>query len=209
MSLVFGDALVDGMARRMTCLHGYGMADSCPGCAAAEEQRHTFTPVTFMGARNRMITRCRECGQGSLAVAHKPPRKARRAKNTTRQGANFELQVMADLEPHGYTSLRSSGSRGAVDVIAVASRDWWPATSDDCSNLLFIQCKIGNPLIPPDERLAVRDLAARAGALPVVAHRVDGTVHYRRLTGQGPKEWRYWFPRWCACGNAGCVPSGK
>lgn len=108
---------------------------------------------------------------------------------------------MHALEEHGYTCLRSSGSRGAVDVVAV------PALPSDTNwrewgrqNLLFIQCKITNPVIPPYERIAVQDLALRAGALPLVAHwaKDPGTglmrVHYRLLTGPGPKDWAHWAP---------------
>jgi len=122
------------------------------------------------------------------------------ARNTNRQGANFELRVMADLEEHGYTCLRSSGSRGAVDVVAVTATDWWPKDESDCSNLLFIQCKITNPVISPKERMAVQDLALRAGALPLVAHwaKHEDTgrvgVKYRQLTGPGPKDWAHWVP---------------
>lgn|GEM_PF-1611157 len=122
------------------------------------------------------------------------------ARNTNRQGANFELKVMHDLEEHGYTCLRSSGSRGAVDVVAVARRGWDPVDEYDSSNLLFIQCKITNPVIPPYERNAVQDLATRAAAIPLVAHWApDQTtglmrVHYRQLTGPGPKDWEHWAP---------------
>ena len=121
------------------------------------------------------------------------------ARNTNRQGANFELKVMHDLEGHGYTCLRSSGSRGAVDVVAVPAlptewRLWGRRYS------LFIQCKITNPRISPAERLAVQDLALRAGAVPLVAHwAADAAtglmrVHYRQLTGPGPKDWEHWAP---------------
>lgn len=128
------------------------------------------------------------------------------ARNTTRQGANFELKVMHALEEHGYTCLRSSGSRGAVDVVAI------PALPSDVNwrewgrqNTLFIQCKITNPVIPPYERLAVQDLALRAGALPVVAYWAKDEnpasltygskrVHYRQLTGPGAKDWAPWAP---------------
>ena len=123
------------------------------------------------------------------------------AKNTTRQGAAFELKVMHALEEHGYTCLRSSGSRGAVDVVAVAplltEANWrkWGR-----QNTLFIQCKITNPVIPPYERIAVQDLALRAGALPLVAFWAKDSetklmrVHYRQLTGPGPKDWAHWAP---------------
>ena len=119
------------------------------------------------------------------------------ARNTTRQGANFELKVMHDLEGHGYTCLRSSGSRGAVDVVAVAELGRFNLF-DETGYLLFIQCKITNPVIPPYERTAVQDLAMRAAAIPLVAHwAADQTtglmrVHYRMLTGPGPRDWAHW-----------------
>lgn len=135
------------------------------------------------------------------------------ARNTTRQGAGFELAVMHFLagcqggdkpckdpqhalyEGHEYTCLRSSGSRGAVDVVAVHAVGV-PLTVYP----LFIQCKITNPVIPPAERIALQDLALRAGAVPLVAFkaldRVTGriTIKFRRLTGPGPKDWAPWAP---------------
>lgn len=122
------------------------------------------------------------------------------ARNTNRQGANFELEVMHYLEPFGYDCLRSSGSRGAVDVVAVAPPWWDPVDEHDSSNLLFIQCKITNPVISPSERLKVQDLALRAAAIPLVAFKTKDAVtgrvrpHFRLLTGPGPKDWVAWEP---------------
>lgn len=140
------------------------------------------------------------------------------ARNTTRQGAGFELTVMHHLsgcqnreEPcknpqhsaytgFGYECLRSSGSRGKVDVVAVATTDGKAWESVNPPRLVFIQCKITNPLIPPAERIGLTDLALRAGALPVVAHWATDNftglkrVHYRQLTGPGPKDWAPWAP---------------
>ena len=135
------------------------------------------------------------------------------ARNTNRQGADFELKVMhflAGTKPDvhgpgfGYTCLRSSGSRGAVDVVAVPPArktpnafDFWPPPP---APPLFIQCKITNPIIPPRERQAVQDLAHRAGALPLVAHwakhETTGlmAVHFRELTGPRPEDWLPWEP---------------
>lgn len=138
----------------------------------------------------------------------KPKKKVRRARNTNRQGANFELQVMHDLEPHGYSTLRSSGSRGAVDVVAVGpelNHRNWPWTD----SLVFIQCKIRNPLIAPYEREAVIGMARRAGAVPVVAYKVDGRIEYRRLTGTGPRDWVFWFPLSCQCQNPNCTANKR
>jgi len=129
---------------------------------------------------------------------------ARRAVNTNRQGANFELTVMHDLERYGYTTLRSSGSRGAVDVIGFA-RD----------EVLLIQCKISDPLLPPKERKAVNALALHLPqvAVPLVAYRDRGTVCYRLLTGTGPKDWMPWNPEptrqaVCSCEHVRGIHSG-
>ena len=108
---------------------------------------------------------------------------ARKAKNTNRQGANFELQIMHDLQRRGYDALRSSGSRGKADVVAFGD-----------NHILVIQAKITNPVIPPAERAAVRALANRAAAVPLVAYRDNGKVLYRELLGDGPKEFREFRP---------------
>lgn len=122
---------------------------------------------------------------------------ARRAVNTNRQGANFELKIMHDLQRYGYLALRSSGSRGAVDVVAIGDL-----------TTLVIQAKISKPVISPAERRAVLALAGRMGpsAVPLVAYRVGGKVGYRLLTGPGPKDWTLWEPeplRYAVCGACG------
>lgn len=121
------------------------------------------------------------------------------ARNTAQQGAAFERRTIADLESHGYTCIRSAASKGAVDIVAVGRPDddqiW-----DGQGVLLFVQCKLSNPQISPAERTALNDLALRAGAVPVVAWWAKSettglkAVHYRRLTGDGPKDWVPWAP---------------
>lgn len=116
---------------------------------------------------------------------------ARKERNWNRQGANFELAVMAELEKYGYTCLRSSGSRGAVDVVAVPPLEL-------LERLLFIQCKISKAVIPPAERRALIGLALRGLAVPLVAYKgEDGRsrpIRFRELTGPGPREYREWTP---------------
>lgn len=90
---------------------------------------------------------------------------------------------MAHLAERGYDVLRSSGSRGKVDVVAVGDQ-----------RLLFIQAKISRPVISPAERKAVRKMANRVGAWPLVAYRINGRVLFRRLTGDGPKEFEVFEP---------------
>jgi hypothetical protein len=133
---------------------------------------------------------------------------ARKAKNTTRQGAAFELQIMEHLSDRGYTAMRSSGSRGAVDVVAVGD-----------FHTLWIQAKMTNPLLPPAERRAVVALVDRVNnayhcgtgpvhpsAIPLVAYRSGGRVRFRELVGAGASEWVEFKPRThrhaqCSCGH--------
>jgi hypothetical protein len=139
------------------------------------------------------------------------------ARNTNRQGANFELTVMHYLDGcacevslkapkhqgwrgFGYDSARSSGSRGKVDVFSIGPLRHYEAGASPDAELLLVQCKITNPLISPADRRALRDLAERAGALPLVAYSgKDATTgrvrpHFRLLTGLGPHDWVPWEP---------------
>lgn len=140
------------------------------------------------------------------------------ARNTNRQGANFELDVMHYLAGtlpdrwgpgFGYTCLRSSGSKGQIDVLAIGSKDVLHNGSlsepwEVHPNLLFIQCKITcTPLrvpLSPAARMNLMDLALRAGALALTASKAlderTGRVrpHFRQLTGPGPKDWLPWEP---------------
>ena len=120
---------------------------------------------------------------------------ARRAKNTNRQGANFELRIMEYLRVRGYDVLRSSGSRGKIDVVAIGD-----------PHLLLIQAKLQPTAMPPAERVAVREVAARAVAVPIFAYRLPGSVGFRELTGAGPKDWLLFEPithPWVKCGTCG------
>lgn len=118
--------------------------------------------------------------------------------NTAQQGARFERKVIHDLEPHGYDCIRSAASKGAVDIVAVGPQstdpDLWTAP------MLFIQCKLSDPMISPKERRALWDLTQRAGALPIICHWAKNettglmAVHYRIMTGTEAREWLPWGP---------------
>lgn len=141
------------------------------------------------------------------------------ARNTTRQGASFEHDVMHYLtgcncettftrprhvgwRGFGYDAGRSSGSRGKVDVWGVPPEPTMALGPliIKYSPMIFVQCKITNPVIPPAERIALINLARRGGALPIVAHRARDKdthrmrPHFRQLTGPGPKDWLPWEP---------------
>lgn len=130
------------------------------------------------------------------------------ARNTTRQGADFELAIMhylAGTMPEkwgpgfGYDCLRSSGSRGAIDVIAVAQMidsgyETFPGEA------LFIQAKRNKPYLSPADRLRVQNLALRARAVPLLSFMAMDTEtgrvrpHFRILNGPGPNDWAPWEP---------------
>jgi len=119
--------------------------------------------------------------------------------NTARQGAAFERRIIADLKPHGYLCTRSAASKGAVDIVAVAEPVWVGGDTYE-RDILGIQAKLSEPLLSPAERAAVQQWARWAGAVPLVSWWApDETtglmaVHYRRLTGPGPKDWELWAP---------------
>lgn len=124
----------------------------------------------------------------------------RRAVNTSAQGRNLENAVQAMLNERGWTCMRSAGSKGTADVVAIPAHPDLP--------YLLVQCKLTNPNIGPAERLALTTLAVPCQALPLVASRGDrgeGTrvqyredtamwIVFRELTGPGPKDWEPWYP---------------
>lgn len=59
------------------------------------------------------------------------------------QGANFERQVKNVLEAMGYYAIRSAGSHGVADVVALSP--------DDEVRPLMVQCKLRGAF-PADER---------------------------------------------------------
>ena len=194
------------MAGKIKCDHGYVlMQDGCPGCDAASGKKHAPAMVRVMGFKGRDVSRCLACGQAKAHQAHQPERKRtrRRAVNTAAQGRDLEHAVMALLNRTGWQCMRSAGSKGVADVVAIptgvtAGRTPW----------LLVQCKLTNTVLPPAERLALTTLAVPARALPLSASRADqghGTrVQYRKdtgmwvvfweLTGPGPFDRRPWTP---------------
>lgn len=135
------------------------------------------------------------------------------ARNTNRQGAGFELEIMHYLsgcqireEPcnrknhagwtgFGYDCMRSSGSRGKIDVYAIGT---YAAPN------LHIQAKITTAVmrtpLSPAERQVMLELAERAGAVPLTSSKAKDTVtgrvrpHFRLLTGTGARDWEPWEP---------------
>jgi len=83
---------------------------------------------------------------------------------TNRQrGDYFERQVRDPLRAHGWVVIRSAGSLGVADIVALRKGNT-PA---------LVSCKL-SARIGPDERAALIEAADRAGARAVVAHRPRG-----------------------------------
>ena len=96
-----------------------------------------------------------------------------------RNGAQLERDAKNQLEADGYWCIKSGGSKGVVDVLAMKP-----------GQLLMVQAK-KNGVCPPAERAALLELASTFEAIPLVAFR-DRGVKYRRLIGPGPKDWVPW-----------------
>lgn len=115
--------------------------------------------------------------------------------NQGRRGARAENHIADDLGGYGYDVIRSAASKGAADLVAVGD-----------GFLVLVQVKTGRHGKPfampsPAERRELIRIAERLGdAVPVAACRVPGAgsrpavTLYRRLTGPGPKDWRWWGP---------------
>lgn len=83
---------------------------------------------------------------------------------TNRQrGDYFERQVKLTLEAHGWVVLRSAGSLGVADLVALRKGN----------TPTLVSCKLGGR-IDPAERVAILDAADMAGGRAVVALRPRG-----------------------------------
>lgn len=90
-----------------------------------------------------------------------------------RRGADFERKVAQALEACGAFVVRSAGSHGPVDLVAL-----WPTTM---MVAWLIQVKI-NGTMTPAERAELWRIAGRYHAVPVQASRPGrGKIEYRQL----------------------------
>lgn len=111
---------------------------------------------------------------------------------------------MALLRERGWTTMRSAGSKGIADVVALPDY----TLQVPGMRLVLVQCKLSNANIGPADRLNLFHLARVANALPLVATRADrgtGTrvqyreatgmwIVFRQLTGAGVRDWHEWLP---------------
>jgi Holliday junction resolvase len=93
------------------------------------------------------------------------------------RGADFERKVGKDLQAHGWFSNRSAGSRGVIDLMAVAPGP----------EVLFIQCKRDGRLSIEDRR-DLYNLALAFHATPILAYNDKG-VRYSEIQGDAYVDW--------------------
>ena len=83
-----------------------------------------------------------------------------------RRGADFERKLKKYLEELGYFVVRSAGSTGQVDLVAIKRREPQKYGEGDVE-LILIQCKLGK--VSFKEALALEMLGAELNARAVIA----------------------------------------
>ena len=82
-------------------------------------------------------------------------------------GARLERAAKTDLETAGYLVLRSSGSHGPADLVALPRRV--PAAGDRPGRILLIQCKT-DAYMPRTARLEFARLSQAVGAIAILCY---------------------------------------
>lgn len=99
-------------------------------------------------------------------------------------GRNFEYTCRRKLEALGYYVIRSAGSKGVADLVAIAKHD---SIIDDWYCVILVQCK-NNGVISKKERQTLvglhEDLAG--SPIPVIAYKNKSrrTVFENAVTGE-------------------------
>lgn len=116
--------------------------------------------------------------------------------NQYQRGRRVEQEVIDFLGERGYDCIRSAGSKGAADVVAIHDAE-----------ICFVQVKMSEKnRVSPAEREQLLRIAGRAGGqgrgvYALTAHKEpdpsDGRkrqIVFRELTGTGPREHAPWVP---------------
>jgi len=101
-------------------------------------------------------------------------------------GDRFEKRVMADLRRCRYVSTQTRGSKGAYDIIAL------PIIGSRATHVLLVQAKSGDKKVEHAAWNALRDVALKTGAAPLVADRDGRKIRYRLITGYHTYRSRDW-----------------
>ena len=92
------------------------------------------------------------------------------------RGAAFERKVRRLLEEDGWFVVRSAGSRGAVDLIALRERG-------NVLRVQLISCKLDG-YVPPTERERLLELKRQLPHIEfLIAKRENGSVVFERVEG--------------------------
>jgi Holliday junction resolvase len=85
--------------------------------------------------------------------------------------------VLRDLQERGFYCVRSAGSKGAVDILALAR-----------GQVLLVQAKVSGKF-PPAERTELVRLADTLDAVPVLVDRADARkLTYRRVYAEAKAD---------------------
>lgn len=88
------------------------------------------------------------------------------------KGAKFENDVIKHLEKKGMYCIRSAGSKGIVDVIAIIRYR-------DKTIVHMIQCKYGNATMNKQDKKELTELANKYNFIPVYAHKRKNAKHLK------------------------------
>jgi holliday junction resolvase Hjr len=105
-----------------------------------------------------------------------------------RAGGDLERAAKAHLEDNGYYVVKSAGSKGTADLVAIKRGE-----------ILLIQCKRAGFTMAPAERIKLRQLAAELGGVPLCGSwvkngRAARSVGFMELISMGPAGTRPWTP---------------
>ena len=113
-----------------------------------------------------------------------------------RNGAQLERAARVVLESVGYYVIRSAGSKGAADLVALKPGE-----------VLLVQCKLDGKM-PPAEREAFAKLADRLGVVSLIAswHKEGNAARTVRYMYRTPGRESWWVTPWTPDYAIGTVP---
>ena len=84
------------------------------------------------------------------------------------KGRNHENYIKRKYEAQGYACVRSSGSKGAVDVIAIKKGPYCTMVDKPCPVIKAIQCKPKNHRPGKSERKKMKEWTERTGVSVII-----------------------------------------
>jgi Holliday junction resolvase len=90
--------------------------------------------------------------------------------NQYRRGSRFELQVKKMFEARGYYVMKSAGSRGIADLIALDK-----VSAQECGPHILIQCKLDG-VMSEKEKSELVQLAILTHTTAMLVYKADGEI---------------------------------